>query len=105
MEMVFIVDILPLFAESADGGGWCVLLLLNSPSTVSSIHHHAPHLHISILLLTSEIELQTKVPEDFTITEKASTRAFSWLKVPTIAYTFKTILIHYAKQMLSHCKL
>ena len=56
MEMVFIVDILPLFAESADGGGWCVLLLLNSPSTVSSIHH-AEHLHISILLLTSEIEL------------------------------------------------
>ena len=36
------------------------------------------------------IELQTKVQEDFTITEKAPTRAFSWLKVPTIAFTFKT---------------
>ena len=26
------------------------------------------------------VELQTKVREDFTITEKAPTRAFSWLK-------------------------
>ena len=35
-----------------------------------------------------------KVPEDFTITEKA----FSWLKAPTSAFTFKTLLRHYAKQ-------
>ena len=27
----------------------------------------------------------------FTITEKAPTRAFSWLKVPTSAFTFKTL--------------
>ena len=27
----------------------------------------------------------------FTITEKAPTRAFSWLKAPTIAFTFKTL--------------
>ena len=27
-----------------------------------------------------QVELQTKVREDFTITEKAPTRAFSWLK-------------------------
>ena len=26
----------------------------------------------------------------FTITEKARTRAFSWLKVPTSVFTFKT---------------
>ena len=32
------------------------------------------------------------------ITEKAPTRAFSWLKAPTSAFTFKTLLIHYAKQ-------
>ena len=31
------------------------------------------------------------VPEDFTITEKAPTRAFSWLKAPTSAFTFKTL--------------
>ena len=36
-----------------------------------------------------------KVPEDFTITDMAPTRAFSWLKVPTIAVTFKTLLRHY----------
>ena len=36
-----------------------------------------------------------------TITEKASTRAFSWLKAPTSAFTFKTLLRHYAKQTLT----
>ena len=33
-----------------------------------------------------------KVPEDFTIMEKAPTRAFFWLKAPTSAFTFKTLL-------------
>ena len=38
----------------------------------------------------------------FTITEKApTTRAFSWLKVPTSAFTFKTLLRHYAKRALT----
>ena len=33
-----------------------------------------------------------------TITEKAPTRDFSWLKVPTSAFTFKNILLrHYAE--------
>ena len=36
-----------------------------------------------------------------TITEKAPTRAFSWLKVPTSAFTFKTLLRHYAKRALA----
>ena len=35
-----------------------------------------------------------KAREDFTITEKAPTGAFSWLKVPTSAFTFKTLLRH-----------
>ena len=34
--------------------------------------------------------------------EKAPTRAFFWLKVPTSAFTFKTLLGHYAKQTLTH---
>ena len=39
-----------------------------------------------------------------TITENASTRAFSWLKVPS-AFTFKNLLRQYAKQwMLTHNK-
>ena len=37
----------------------------------------------------------------FTITEKAPTRAFSCLKVPTGALTFKTLLRHYAKRALT----
>ena len=36
-----------------------------------------------------------------TITEKAPTRAFSWLKAPTSAFTFKTLLRHYAKRALT----
>ena len=36
-----------------------------------------------------------------TITEKAPTRAFSWLKAPTSAFTFKTLLRHYGKQALT----
>ena len=37
----------------------------------------------------------------FTITEKAPTRAFSWLKAPTSAFTFKTLLRHYAKRAVN----
>ena len=33
--------------------------------------------------------------------EKAPTRAFSWLKAATIAFTFKTLIRHYAKQVLT----
>ena len=36
-----------------------------------------------------------------TITEKAPTRAFSWLKAATTAFTFKTLLRHYAKQAVT----
>ena len=44
------------------------------------------------------VELQTKVREYFTITEKAPTRrGSSWLKAPTSAR-------HYAKRTLTHCK-
>ena len=52
----------------------------------------------------SDQRLVTSATKDqlvFTITEKAPTRAFSWLKAPTSAFTFKTLLRHYAKQALS----
>ena len=49
----------------------------------------------------SALELQTKVREDVTITEKASTRAFSGLKAPTSSFTFKTLLRQYAKRALT----
>ena len=37
----------------------------------------------------------------FVITEKAPTRAFFWLKAASTAFTFKTLLRHYAKQALT----
>ena len=37
----------------------------------------------------------------FVITEKARSRAFSWLKAATTAFTFKTLLRHYAKRALT----
>ena len=37
----------------------------------------------------------------FVIMEKAPTRAFSWLKAATTAFTFKTLLRHYAEQALT----
>ena len=37
----------------------------------------------------------------FAITEKAFTRAFSWLKAATTAFTFKTQFRHYAKWALT----
>ena len=37
----------------------------------------------------------------FVITEKAPTRAFSWLKAATTAFTFKTLLRNYAKRALT----
>ena len=37
-----------------------------------------------------------KVPEDFTITEKASTRAFAQLKVPNFTFIYHGVDIHLA---------
>ena len=37
----------------------------------------------------------------FVIMEKAPTRAFFWLKAATTAFTFKTLLRHYAKLVLT----
>ena len=60
-----------------------------------AVLHHLHHLLGApgeLLLLES----YSKVREDFAITEKAL-RAFSWLKVPTSAFTYKTLLRHYSK--------
>ena len=49
----------------------------------------------------SQLVLQTINQRSCTITEKAPTRAFSWLKAATTAFTFKTLLRHYAKRALT----
>ena len=46
-------------------------------------------------------ELQTDLREVLQCTEKAPTRAYSWLKVTTTAFTYKTLLRHYAKRALT----
>ena len=50
-----------------------------------------PQLNYLTALTAAELELQTKVREDFTITEKA----------PTSAFTFKTLIRHIAKRTLT----
>ena len=75
--------------------------------------HAAPH-HTSPGPLA--VEVPTKLRESFhdivltsavkrsigfTITEKAPTRAFSWLKAATTAFTFKTLLRHDAEWALT----
>ena len=77
-----------------------------------AVLHEAPHLR-ALVLVTRQRALEPRpevrgalaivlcsapsVPQlVFTIMEKAPTRAFSWLKVPTSAFTFKTLLRHYA---------
>ena len=49
----------------------------------------------------ARLELLTINRQSYTITKNAPTRAFSWLKAATTAFTFKTLLRHYAKQALT----
>ena len=53
------------------------------------------------LLKDSAVDDPSVSQSVFTITGKAPTRAFSWLKAPTSALTFKTLLRHYAKWALT----
>ena len=46
----------------------------------------------TVCLVTSAVKRSISSTTGCTITEKAPTRAFSWLKAPTSAFTFKTLL-------------
>ena len=51
------------------------------------------------------VELETKVIGRLSkISQSPRARAFSWLKEHNSAFTFKTLLRHYAGQALTHCK-
>ena len=52
-------------------------------------------------MMACTLELQKKVREDFTIMKKTRTLAYSWLKAPSSAFTFRTLLRHYAKRALT----
>ena len=51
----------------------------------------------------SPVELETNLRFSQS-TDNVPTRVSSWLKVPTSVFTFKTLLRHYAKWVLTHCK-
>ena len=65
---------------------------------LSTAHTAPARSRSSELILTSAWKSSIR---RFVITEKAPTRAFSWLKAATTAFTFKTLLRHYAKWTLT----
>ena len=74
------------------------------PGAALAPAHHAVHLaahrhlhHAPQLVLGSAVKRSIGL----TITEKAPTRAFSWFKAATTAFTFKKLLRHYAKWTLT----
>ena len=56
---------------------------------------------LSSQVCSSAVKLSIGSTTGCTITKKAPTRAFSWLKAATTAFTFKTLLRHYAKRALT----
>ena len=79
-----------MLAVPGAGGGLFVTII----SVIDDLHQPSP----------STLELQTKVRRDFIITKMAPTRAISWVNVSTSAFTFKTVLKHYAKWAPKHSK-
>ena len=63
------------------------------PDTAIIVTLHQPHASYCPDLVSSASR--------FVTTEKAPTRAFSWLKAATTAFTFKTLLRHYAERVLT----
>ena len=67
-------------------GGDCLIgsfLMIEASTPFVSARVILVHLNMKV------IELATNLREDITITEKAPSRVFSWLKVPNSAFTFK----------------
>ena len=69
-------------------------------SRLPGLTHLTIFLSWIFLRSSREGDLQSSIRR-FVFTEKAPTRAFSWLKAATIAFTFKTLLRHYAKRALT----
>ena len=74
-----------------------------SPPVVDLTISPAPGTKVRVLSPTSSVCSSASKSSilRFVITEKAPTRAFSWLKAATSAFTFKTLLRHYAKRALT----
>ena len=75
---------------------------LSLSSLLLNVFHFRTILRCTRLRLFLVLCSAPSVPQSvFTSTEKAPTRAFSWLRAPTNAFTFKTLLRHYAKRGLT----
>ena len=70
--------------------GWSVTASTPSPSTRWCCRPRS--------IVNGDSDTRTINRWSCTITEKAPTRAFSWLKAPTTDFTFKTLLRHYVMQ-------
>ena len=72
-----------------------ILFVSCQPAMTRAYPRWTPDTNVFIKIVNCGItlELQTKVREDFASTEKAPTWAFSWLKVPYSAFTFKTLCL------------
>ena len=73
------------------GGSDCEKRLRADPVIRALWCRAAVHSCISSLIRRSSLELLTINRQSCTITEKAPTRAFSWLKAAATAFTFKTL--------------
>ena len=93
--MVFREGLVSVEGDDGSAGGVQVGVVL----VVLAAGHRVGSAHLDVSSSASKKSIRR-----FVITEKAPTRAFSWLKVATTAFTFKTLLRHYAKQMLTHGK-
>ena len=60
------------------------------------LHNNARYSHDYVAVSASKSSIRR-----FVISEKAPTTPFSWLKAATTAFTFKTLLRHYAKRALT----
>ena len=74
-------------------------------SVPASIHRNAP-LYKCARCVVNEERVQTSavklsIGSTIGFHNHGPTRAFSWLKAPTRAFTFKTLLRHYAKWALT----
>ena len=79
--------------------------LLRLARALVVVHHAGVVVHVAIPgqnIISSAVNDPSVSQLVFTITEKAPTKAFCWLKAPTSTFTFKTLLRHYAKQALTH---
>ena len=97
--------------ECPVSGGRGHSVCTSAPTPTPTPHHDPTSLlpHSFDINMGSIVVLQTKVPEGYAKFYNLGEgpiciRAFSWLKAPTIAFTFKTLLRYYAKRMLTHVK-